>query len=212
MLARYSKVINYLLETYATDNVSAKMDTKVLQLAQRSNMALTEYADDLLNKALHCDVVYDKYGMKGIFNEGLHGSIRHSISSYCSSRKAAAIYDLPRPAASMTDWQHGLQTTESPYSIGNSSSKERLTEERREIIQPSPISTKDLHQAPRHSRRRRYHYRLWHSRYPTPMPVNHRPLHRQRPPTMPHFVACVSAGHTYCHAATLCLRSSARSL
>lgn len=46
-LTIYSELINYLLESYATDYVITEMDFKILQFTQLSGMTPTEYAEAL---------------------------------------------------------------------------------------------------------------------------------------------------------------------
>lgn len=82
ILTRYSKGINFLLETYVTNDDIAEKDAENLRLTRPSNMTPTEYADVLWNKALLCELAHDKHAPKSISIEGLHRSFRHSIRSY----------------------------------------------------------------------------------------------------------------------------------
>lgn len=72
-------MMNYLLETYTTDDVIAEGAVEIPQFTQPSNFALTVYAEDLCSKMIGCNLVYDEYVLKEIINEGLIGSIRHRM-------------------------------------------------------------------------------------------------------------------------------------
>lgn len=62
-------MINYLLETYITDDVIAKLDAEIFRFPQLSNMTLTEYAEALWNKALRCYLLYDEYVLERLLWE-----------------------------------------------------------------------------------------------------------------------------------------------
>lgn len=59
MLNSNKEVINYILKTYAPDNVIAKMDSKIVRYTQPSNRTPPDYAASMLNEVLHCDFMYD---------------------------------------------------------------------------------------------------------------------------------------------------------
>lgn len=77
----YRKVVNCLLETYATDDLIGKTDADIMRFPQESNKLPTEYAEALWKKALRCNRFYDESVLKGIFIEGLPSSIHHSMKS-----------------------------------------------------------------------------------------------------------------------------------
>lgn len=66
-------MINYILETYATGDVMAETDARILTFLQLSNMTSTEHTEALWSKVLRCDPVYEECVLKGIFIERLHG-------------------------------------------------------------------------------------------------------------------------------------------
>lgn len=78
--------MNYLLETYVTDDVIAEINNDIMPYAQPVNKTPIEYAGILWSKALQCDCVYDDYVLKGIFIVGPIGSIRHSMHACWGSR------------------------------------------------------------------------------------------------------------------------------
>lgn len=61
MVASYCKAIDYLLETYAINDVIAETDADMMHFKQPSNKLLTEYSEALWNNALRSDRVYDEY-------------------------------------------------------------------------------------------------------------------------------------------------------
>lgn len=70
-VASYCEVVKYLLETYATDDITAETDDDMIQRTQPSNSSPEEYAEALWNKALKCHREYDEYVLKRIFMESL---------------------------------------------------------------------------------------------------------------------------------------------
>lgn len=71
-LTSYHEIMNYLLGTYATDEVIAEMDTEVLLITQPSDTSLMEYEGARWKNLLSSDFVYDEYVVKRIFIEELH--------------------------------------------------------------------------------------------------------------------------------------------
>lgn len=161
-------------------------------------MTQTKYTEDLWNQVICCDLLYDEKVLKGTFIAGLHGSVPHFKRPYWSSSKNATAYELVRHATSLTNLHYRVQSTDTSIVLGCRATavETRATEESRESRQQSSMSMEDPHQAFRHCRHRRPHYRSWHSRYPTPMPVTHSALQRRHQPTMLNFAAFVSARYT----------------
>lgn len=71
-LTIYSRVVNFLLETYATEDFISEVDVDILCLTQRPSMTVTKHRKSLCNNALSSDRIYNKYVFKWIFIEGLH--------------------------------------------------------------------------------------------------------------------------------------------
>lgn len=61
----YYEAVNYLLETYATDDVITKTDADMMSFTQPSSKLPTECAEALWNIALRCEQAYDEYEPKG---------------------------------------------------------------------------------------------------------------------------------------------------
>lgn len=54
MLTGYGKVVNYILETYATDDVIAERDAQILRFTHPSIMMATKYTKAKWNHVLRC--------------------------------------------------------------------------------------------------------------------------------------------------------------
>lgn len=59
-ITSYCKAVNYMLETYATDNAVAETDTDMMQFIQLSNKKPKGHSKPLWNKVLKSDREYDK--------------------------------------------------------------------------------------------------------------------------------------------------------
>lgn len=130
-LTSYCEVVTYLLESSATDDFFiAEPDAKILRYTQPWNMMPTEYGRALWNKALRCDRDHDEYICKGIFLEGLHGSIRHGCT-YWSSKKNATFYELARQATYLTNSKDGSRLSNTAHTTIKLSHHCRNTNDRR---------------------------------------------------------------------------------
>lgn len=70
-LTKYQKEVKYLLEIYATDEVSPETDTKIVRLTRLLNRSPIEYVKLLWAKVLPFNREYDEYVLKENFIEGL---------------------------------------------------------------------------------------------------------------------------------------------
>lgn len=61
------EVVNYLLETYSTDDVIAETDAHMMHLTQPSSKCPTEYSEALRNMALLWDRVYNNMNSRECF-------------------------------------------------------------------------------------------------------------------------------------------------
>lgn len=75
MISSYCEVLNYLLATYATDKFIAEANMDIINFKQCADKNADEHAQALWTKGLRCRLVYDEYGLKGIFTEGLRQSL-----------------------------------------------------------------------------------------------------------------------------------------
>jgi len=112
-LTSYPAVVQFLLRTYATDEVIAEADAEISRYRQPDRMSPQDYAHNLWTKALKCGTVHDEDRLKGIFIEGLHESIRQSVRNYWSKNGDADLQELARHAKSMANIR-GDKPTQSP--------------------------------------------------------------------------------------------------
>ena len=70
LLETYAEVINFLLRTYATDEVISEAVGDVTSFRQSSNMTEEVYSTQLLDKTLRCGTVFSDMPLKSLFVEG----------------------------------------------------------------------------------------------------------------------------------------------
>lgn len=78
----YCEVVNYLLETYATNNPIDETTEKIMRFTQPLNNTPIEYNELLWSKALRYNLVYHEYVLNGNFTEALEDCIFHSMLSF----------------------------------------------------------------------------------------------------------------------------------
>lgn len=102
--------MDYLLDTYAIDDVVTKMQADMKYIHQSSNTYPTEYVEALRNKVLQCDRVFDKRFRK-VFS--LKGSlcILHKMRSYWGMEKKVAVHNQASLATLLIRLQHGSPST-----------------------------------------------------------------------------------------------------
>lgn len=81
-LTPYPEVVNYLIHTYGTDELIAEADGEIKQFRQRSRMVHSQYSKGSWTNEHKCGTVYTEDGLKGIFIEGLHETIRESARNF----------------------------------------------------------------------------------------------------------------------------------
>lgn len=111
-ITTYYYAVNYLVDTYATDDVTAKTVADMICFTQISNKLPTEYPEAQLNKAVVCDAAHNEYVLDGIFIEGLLEPICHSMRSYCTYKKSDTRPGVmpPHRRNYKRGW-HGMHTT-----------------------------------------------------------------------------------------------------
>lgn len=111
LLRNYQKAVNYFPQTWATAEPIAETNATLKQYIQPSTMSPPQYAEALVTKPPRCEKSWDKYIMKGVFIEGFHESVRHSINSYWSVHAGALYYDLARLATYLRAQQKGTEAS-----------------------------------------------------------------------------------------------------
>lgn len=105
-LASYCKADKNLLDTYATEDITAGTDADMIGLTHTANKSRMEYAEAQWNTSLRCDRVYDEYVLRGILIEGLSKTIWHSTRSYLGSERNATVHDMTRHTTLLANLQH----------------------------------------------------------------------------------------------------------
>ena len=85
LLETYAEVINFLLRTYATDEVIAEAVGDVTSFRQSSSMTEEVYSNHLWDKALRCDTVYSDRRLKSLFVEGLLPATCAQVRNYLAT-------------------------------------------------------------------------------------------------------------------------------
>lgn len=67
MLETYLRVFNFLLRTYATDDVVAEAHTYISTFPQNSNITEKSHSDHLWNRALPCGSVFSDRWLMFLF-------------------------------------------------------------------------------------------------------------------------------------------------
>lgn len=71
LLTSCIQAVNHVVETYLAHNITSNASTEVQCFIQKTNTSPLYCADALWMKALCWSQVYDEYGLKGSFMEGL---------------------------------------------------------------------------------------------------------------------------------------------
>lgn len=91
-----SKAVDYLLETYATSDVIAKTDDKMMPFTQPPSKLATDYSEALWNEILELYPVYNKYHLECTLIGNLPKSTRQSMMSYWVSKMRCIVQNLAR--------------------------------------------------------------------------------------------------------------------
>lgn len=107
MFNTHPEVVSYLLQTYVTNAVIAQTDATQTRITQLSTMLTILHAKGLKIKSLRCGEVYEQYVLKRIFIEGVHKSVRHSMTEYWSIHPELTLCYLAHRATSQRALQKG---------------------------------------------------------------------------------------------------------
>lgn len=66
-LTIYCQVVNYLLATYAIEDMIAEAEAEIMSFKQPEYVSVVRYLEVLWEKALRCDLVYGEEFLKGFF-------------------------------------------------------------------------------------------------------------------------------------------------
>ena len=85
LLETYAEVVNFLLRTYATDEVISEAVGDVTSFRQSSNMTEEAYSNQLWDKALRCGTVFSDRRLKSLFVEGLLPATCAQVRNYLAT-------------------------------------------------------------------------------------------------------------------------------
>ena len=85
LLRTYPQVVNFLLRTYATDEVISEAVGYVTSFCQSSNMTEEVYSNHLWDKALRCGTVFSDRRLKSLFVEELLPATCAQVRNYLAT-------------------------------------------------------------------------------------------------------------------------------
>ena len=149
VLSSYPEVFNYLLRTYATNEVITEAYAEVTNFLQSSGMSETEYGDPFWRKALCCENVFSDNRLKSLFAEGLLPAIRTEVHHHFTTHPGMAFTELTLYAEGMETAYRGgknyLATAGGPDRSGHQTGRRQrsllLSEESSE---PNPLEEVDV--------------------------------------------------------------------
>lgn len=100
-LTLYSDVVDYLLLTYASDDIIAEREAELQKFRQRPRLSEKEHTTALKLKAMSCGAVYNETSLIEILIEGLHEEISDTVSLYWAVHPDADLNELTRYAESV---------------------------------------------------------------------------------------------------------------
>ena len=101
-LTSYCEVVQYLLFTYATDDVIAEAHSDLQSFKQAPNVNPVAYSNQLLTKVARCGHVYSPSTLRAFFVEGVHENIREAVRGHLSLNPKLGLHQLARYTNSMS--------------------------------------------------------------------------------------------------------------
>ncbi|CAN8075924.1 unnamed protein product [Agarophyton chilense] len=103
MLESCPEVVNFLLETYATDEVIQEVYSEVLAYHQRSGQTESEFSLALWNLATRCGNVFPTSRLKSLFADNFDRAIRSQILNYLATNRKVDYNALARYSQGLGD-------------------------------------------------------------------------------------------------------------
>ena len=114
MLRTYPEVVNYLLETYATDEVIQEAYAEVLSYRQRPSQPELEFAKSLFALASRCGNVFTTTRLKAMFSDNVDKSIRAQVRNHLANSPKVDYNGLARFAQALGDTHRASRQTVAP--------------------------------------------------------------------------------------------------
>ena len=146
MLTTYPEVVNFLLQTYATDDVIAEAVTDVENLKQSTAMTEQEYSDELWKRALRCGTVFSGDRLKGYFVEGLLPALRGQVRHYAASHRRSTYEAILRYAIGVGSSLRAMRRTTVPVSFQDRRKDMRLMRPKRTPAAAVEVESEDVTQ------------------------------------------------------------------
>lgn len=115
----YPQVVNYLLQTYATDKNVDNAEDEISTFYPLLRKTTVQYAEELIGRTLQCGDVCEEEDLKKIFISVLNKFIRHSMPGYWSSKTSATLKGLAFHTTSSQQFQGGDQPSAQLNQINN---------------------------------------------------------------------------------------------
>lgn len=149
-LKTYCEVINYLRSSFSTDDDKAEKDVQMSTSKQPQDMNSVEYSKSSWLMELKCGSVYDESMLKGQFNEGVHGPVRHTMGAYWETHKKATLQEFVLYTTSLQSPQVGSGspgTTSSPKQVQGSPER-RSDQSNHHVVVTDSWATNTMHNMP----------------------------------------------------------------
>lgn len=104
-LTTYCQVVNYMLKTYAADDIGAKREADINRFKQAAGMSVVRFSKLLCKKAPRCRQIYEKSTLKRIFIKGLQKSNRLSMWTYWIQYKETSHWQMAGHATNLLQLQ-----------------------------------------------------------------------------------------------------------
>lgn len=100
-LHSYVKVVNFLLATYANDDVIAQAVKELESYHQGPGVLASDYSKDLYSSALRCVIVYEEKWVNSLSVDGIEESVRNNVRWHWSENPSEPLTQLARYVKTM---------------------------------------------------------------------------------------------------------------
>lgn len=97
-LRSYDEVVNYLLQTYTNDGITAATDAASITLKQRENQSPLAFKDVIFAKTAPCGRLYGQAERIHRFMQGLNDDVQNKVRYYFREHPCSTLYKLSRYA------------------------------------------------------------------------------------------------------------------
>ena len=102
-LSTYCEVVNYLLRTFATNEVIATAYADLTSYVQATGMTETDDGDKLSDKTIRCGSVISQNRLRSMYAEGVLPSIRAQVRNHLLTHSILSYAELVRYAQALGD-------------------------------------------------------------------------------------------------------------